>query len=217
MEKVYFDDNTFIWKTKLHLIEHKSALLKEAYDIIKSKPNVITDGYGYTEYNKDINFIGQVEINNKLDEIVQSGIDMCKELYTESNTNVFNKINTESWVNMVRSKNPVQLEFKHNELKGIDKYHIHTDINKRMKLFVPNYTYVYYIQMPNVMEEEDGVLYFKGKNKKEYWVRPEEDDLIIMEADMPHAPNNAPKSTIDRIVLAGNVGFEFIKKEKSLL
>ena len=217
MEKVYFDDDTFIWKTKLHLIEHKSALLKEAYDIIKSKPNVITDGYGYTEYNKDINFIGQVEINNKLDEIVQSGIDMCKELYTESNTNVFNKINTESWVNMVRSKNPVQLEFKHNELKGVDKYHIHTDINKRMKLFVPNYTYVYYIQMPNVMEEEDGVLYFKGKNKKEYWVRPEEDDLIIMEADMPHAPNNAPKSTIDRIVLAGNVGFEFIKKEKSLL
>lgn len=217
MEKVYFDDDTFIWKTKLHLIEHKSALLKEAYDIIKSKPNVITDGYGYTEYNKDINFIGQVEINNKLDEVVQSGINMCKELYTESNTNVFNKINTESWVNMVRSINPVQLEFKHNELKGVDKYHIHTDINKRMKLFVPNYTYVYYIQMPNVMEEEDGVLYFKGKNKKEYWVRPEEDDLIIMEADMPHAPNNAPKSTIDRIVLAGNVGFEFIKKEKSLL
>jgi len=71
--------------------------------------------------------------------------------------------------------------------------------------------------MPDVMNDEDGVLYFIGKNKQEYWIRPEEDDLIIMEADMPHAPNNAPNSTIDRIVLAGNVGFEYIKKEKSLI
>jgi cupin superfamily acireductone dioxygenase involved in methionine salvage len=71
--------------------------------------------------------------------------------------------------------------------------------------------------MPDVMEGEDGVLYFKGQNGKEYWVRPEEDDLIIMHGDMPHVPNRAPKSTVDRIVIAGNVGFEFIKKEKSLL
>jgi hypothetical protein len=71
--------------------------------------------------------------------------------------------------------------------------------------------------MPDVMEEEEGVLYFRGQNKQEYWIRPEEDDLIIMEGWMPHAPNNAPKSTIDRIVIAGNVGFEMIKKEKSLL
>ena len=58
---------------------------------------------------------------------------------------------------------------------------------------------------------------FRGDNKKEYWIRPEEDDIIVMEGWMPHAPNNAPKSTIDRVVLAGNVGFELIKKEKSLL
>jgi cupin superfamily acireductone dioxygenase involved in methionine salvage len=71
--------------------------------------------------------------------------------------------------------------------------------------------------MPNVMNNEDGVLYFRSKNGKEYWVRPEEDDLIIMEGDMPHSPNNSPNSTIDRIVLAGNIGFEYIKKEKSVI
>jgi hypothetical protein len=71
--------------------------------------------------------------------------------------------------------------------------------------------------MPDVMNGDDGVLYFRGKNKKEYWIRPEEDDLIIMEGDMPHAPNNAPNSTLDRIVLAGNVGFEFLKNFKSII
>jgi len=71
--------------------------------------------------------------------------------------------------------------------------------------------------MPDVMNGDDGVLYFLGKNGKEYWIRPEEDDLIIMEGDMPHAPNNASESTLDRIVMAGNVGFDFIKKQKSLI
>jgi hypothetical protein len=114
---------------------------------------------------------------------------------------------------VVRSKNPVQENF-HDENK---KYHVHTDINKKMKSFTPHYTYVYYIQMPDVMNGEDGVLYFKSKDGKEYWVRPEEDDLIIMEGDTPHAPNNAPESTVDRIVMAGNVGFDLIKKEKSFI
>jgi hypothetical protein len=67
------------------------------------------------------------------------------------------------------------------------------------------------------MNGDDGVLYFLGKNGKEYWLRPEEDDLIIMDADVPHSPNSAPNSTLDRIVMAGNVGFDFIKNQKSLI
>jgi hypothetical protein len=217
MEKIYFDENTYIWKTKLNRIDDKSLLLKEAYTVINSMPGIKTDGFGYTKYDNNINFIGEINVSNKLDEVVQLGITICKELYTESNNNIFNRVNTDSWVNMVRSKNPVQIQFKHTEIKGIDKYHTHTEINKKSKQFIPHYTYVYYIQMPDIMNEEDGVLYFKGKDGNEYWIRPEEDDLIIMPGDMPHAPNNAPNSTIDRIVLAGNVGFEFIKKEKSVI
>ena len=217
MEKLFFDDTTFIWKTKLNKVDHKSSFLKDVYHIIESQPDTKTDGFGYKkEWNDNINFVGDVKIEMNLDEIVQVGINLCKELYKEKNI-LYNKVNTDAWVNVVRSENPVQLQFKHNELKGVDKFHVHTDINREIKSFIPHYTYVYYIQMPDVMNEEDGVLYFKGKNKKEYWIRPEEDDLIIMEADMPHAPNNAPNSTIDRIVLAGNIGFEYIKKEKSLI
>jgi hypothetical protein len=217
MEKLYFDDTTFIWKTKLNMVGDKSSFLKEAHSIIESQPDVKTDGFGYgKEWKGNLNFIGEINIETNLDYVVQQGINLCKEIHQEKNVQ-YNKINTDAWVNVVRSQNPVQIQFKHNELKGVDKFHVHTDINKESKSFIPNYTYVYYIQMPDVMNGEDGVLYFRGKNKKEYYIRPEEDDLIIMEADMPHAPNSAPNSTIDRIVLAGNVGFEFIKKEKSLI
>lgn len=217
MEKLYFDDSTYIWKTKLNKLNQKSSFLKEAYSVIESQPGVKTDGFGYKkEWNNNLNFIGEVNVETDLDYLVQKGINLCKELYEEKNI-TYNKINTDSWVNVVRSQNPVQLQFKHEELKGVDKFHVHTDINKGNKTFIPHYTYVYYIQMPDAMNGEDGVLYFKGSNGNEYWIRPEEDDLIIMDADMPHSPNNAPDSTIDRIVLAGNVGFDFIKKEKSLI
>jgi hypothetical protein len=217
MEKIYFDETTYIWKTKLNRVSDKSIILDDAKLIIKSDTKNKSDGFEYKrEWNKNINFDGNIDIKTKLDEIIQIGIDNCKEIYEEKNI-TYNKINIETWVNVVRSINPIQIQFKHEELKGVDKYHIHTDINKVYKQFIPHYTWVYYIQMPDVMSEEDGVLYFRGKNKKEYWIRPEEDDLIIMDADTPHAPNNAPNSIIDRIVIAGNVGFDFIKKEKSLI
>jgi hypothetical protein len=217
MEKLYFDETTYIWKIKLNKLSDKDTLLKEANFVIESQPDVKTDGFGYKkEWNGDLNFLGKIDIKTKMDEIVQIGIDHCKDLYRENDV-LYNKINTDAWVNVVRSINPVQLQFKHEELRGVDKFHVHTDINKEMKSFIPHYTYVYYIQMPDVMNGEDGVLYFKGKNNKEYWIRPEEDDLIIMVADMPHSPNNAPNSTVDRIVIAGNVGFDYIKKEKSLI
>jgi hypothetical protein len=211
MEKIFFDDTTFIWKTKLNRLSHKSSLLEETKLIIDSQPNVKTDGFGHKKEWNNVNFEGKINIETKIDEIVQIGINHCIDLYKENNI-IYNKINTDSWVNVVRSKNPIQHNFYTN-----NKFHIHTEINKNIKSFIPHYTYVYYIQMPDVMYDEDGVLYFKGSNEKEYWVRPEEDDLIIMEADMPHAPNIAPNSSIDRIVLAGNVGFDFIKKQKSII
>lgn len=217
MEKLYFDENTFIWKTKLNFLNNKSELLDEANSVIDSRPNTKTDGFGYKmEWNNDLNFLGDIVIEKKLDEIIQIGINSCKQIYEEKNIE-YNKINTDSWINVVRATNPVQFEFRNGELDKNNKFHVHTEINKETKSFTPSYTYVYYIQMPDVMDNEDGVLYFQGRNGNEYWIRPEEDELIIMEADMPHSPNSAPKSTIDRIVIAGNVGFEFIKKEKSLI
>jgi len=212
MEKIFFDDTTYIWKTKLNYISDKLFFLKEAYSLIESQSKVKSDGFGYKrEWNEHLNFIGNIKVETKLDQIFQIGINKCKEIYNEKNIN-YNKINADSWINVVRSKNPVQENFYNGK-----KYHTHTEINKENEQFIPHYTYVYYIQMPDVMNGDDGVLYFKGQNSKEYWIRPEEDDLIIMEGDMPHSPNSAPNSTIDRIVMAGNVGFDFIKKEKSLI
>ena len=200
MEQIYFDTETYIWKTKLNLLDSKKLII-DSIKKIDSK-----------------NKFDSISIPKKdilLNKICNLGIDMCKALYESTIKIPFNTIQTEEWINIVSAKNPVQLNF-HNGI-FMDKYHSHTEINEKNKSFIPTYTYVYYIQMQDIMNENDGVLFIKGKNKKEYWVRPEEDDLIIMQADLLHAPMPAPNANLDRIVIAGNVGFEFSKKENSLL
>ena len=215
MEKLFFDDNTFIWKTKLNLLSDNEIIVKEALDYVKNFNGLSPyDGFGYKrEWTENQDFDGEFKVENKLDLVCNLGMEKCKELWSQGPNTPYNKINTESWVNVVRSKNPKQPQF-HDKA---EKYHVHTEISKSTESFVPYYTYVYYIQMPDVLNGDDGVLYFKGKDDKEYWILPEIDDLIIMEAWMPHAPMNAPQSDVDRVVMAGNVGFEMIKKEKSLL
>jgi hypothetical protein len=226
MKKIYFDKDTYIWKTKLNLKHLKIELLKECDKLISRNKEVVkNDVFSYfVEFVDRIDRPSpssglssktkKIKKTNNMDIVVEFGIDSCNEIYKSENKN-WNIINSQAWINVIRAQNPVQSEFQQYGLKNVI-YHTHSDINKERDAFIPNYTYVYYIQMPNVMNEEDGVLYFKGENEKDYWIRPEEDDLIIMPGNMPHSPNNAPNSTLDRIVLAGNIGFEMIKTKKTL-
>jgi hypothetical protein len=71
--------------------------------------------------------------------------------------------------------------------------------------------------MPNNLTGDDGVLYLEDIDGKVYSYMPENGDCIIMDGDLPHVPNYAPNSTVDRIVLGGNVKLDTIKTEKTLL
>ena len=209
VEKIYFDESTFIWKSKLKLSDYKKSILEESLDVINSSEDYRkkADAYGYLDGSRHVDSTGNILIKNRLDEICQLGINQCKQLYEDK----FNKVNTSAWINVVRSKNPVQPTLMNS------KYHTHTDIQLKINAFFPHYTYIYYIQMPDVMFDEDGVLYIQGMNDTEYWIRPEEDDLIILPGHLPHAVSPAFYSTVDRIVMAGNVGFEYTKQQKTLI
>ena len=142
MEKIQFDDDTFIWKTKLNLSEYKNEILELCNEVVKKTSTSNFDAYGYSKIKDDIDFLGNISINNKLDEIAQISINNCKKIHKDRGMNV-NMVETDAWVNIVRANNPVQPNF----IDGYEKYHIHTEINKVNNSFVPSYTYVYYIQI----------------------------------------------------------------------
>lgn len=205
MEKIIFDDKTFIWKQKLNFFNYKDIILKEVFNLIELSSDLERERDAYTIHMVNIDFMGKIMLTSKLDEICQLGINRSSYIYNEEFKNSFNKVNFDAWINVVRSKNPVQHKLREK------KHHIHTEIQEKAGKFFPHYTYVYYVQMPDVMDGEDGVLYFKGENNNEYWIRPEEDDLIVIPGYLPHSVGLASKSNKDRIVVAGNVGFDNLK------
>ena len=98
METIYFDDTTYIWKTKLNRIDDKSLFLKEAYDVINSMPGIKTDGFGYTNYDNSINFIGEININKKLDDLLVRDVLYDKDMLSLS---IYGKIKPEIYSKVV--------------------------------------------------------------------------------------------------------------------
>jgi hypothetical protein len=137
----------------------------------------------------------------------------CQELKIKD-ISPFNKVNINSWINVVKRGNPKQDDFKKG---GEATLHNHVDLQKSVHSFYPTYTFVYYVQMPDNLVDTEGTLIIGGKDNKRYYYLPEEGDLLIMEGFLPHSPNISPNSTKDRIVIAANVGFENVKKSNSLI
>lgn len=103
-------------------------------------------------------------------------------------------------------------------------YHTHETLHPKPISSVDkvktNYTFTYYLQMPNNLKNNEGKLFFRTKSGFEFSILPNEDDIFIFPADLEHRPETNPNSTKSRIVIAGNTAFfdEHLRKtEKSFL
>ena len=106
MKKIWFDDTTHIWKTKLNLSESKGSLLLESTNLINKVTYIRNkDNFGHKLIQKNINFIGEIDVKTELESICQLSILHCKSLYEELNI-PYNKMHMDSWVNVVRANNP---------------------------------------------------------------------------------------------------------------
>ena len=127
MEKIFFDDTTYIWKTKLNKVLDKSILLDETKLIIDSRTKNTTDGFTYTvEWNKNINFDGGIDIKTKLDEIVKIGIDKCKEIYDSEQTTLYKFVANKLNINITIEKP--------EEIKHVEQSKDFINITKSLKV-----------------------------------------------------------------------------------
>lgn len=94
--------------------------------------------------------------------------------------------------------------------------------NKEIPSLGIEWTYTFYIQMPNNLEGIEGHLSFKTEDNKIHSILPEEGDLIIFPSNLLHAPELSPNSTKERIVMGGvytklDIDKTYIKKEKTFI
>ena len=146
-------------------------------------------------------------------DIIDFGIKCCTELFKNDGL-VYNERWVDIWINRIKNETTHQKVVTNTEDAT---YHTHTKLNKDLKKFKPNYTFVYYVQMPDNLIENEGALLVKNSKGDVYTYHPKERDFIIMDANTPHSPMASPNSTKDRLVIAGNIGFFNNKKERSLL
>jgi hypothetical protein len=81
-------------------------------------------------------------------------------------------------------------------------FHEHTK-NKEIPNLEIEWTYTFYIQMPNNLQGTEGQLTFKMNDGKIYSILPEEGDLVIFPSNLLHMPELCPNSTKERIVFGG--------------
>jgi hypothetical protein len=82
-------------------------------------------------------------------------------------------------------------------------WHTHEN-NHASKILKNQWTYSFYVQMPNNLSGDEGKLSFKIDNE-EHSILPEEGDIIVFPATLLHKPELCPNSTQPRIVLVGSL------------
>jgi hypothetical protein len=209
MEEIVFEENIVLYKTRMQ----STNVLGDIKTFLKSAPYSPNDNYTYMGDWSSFNFQDEMKPTNSIEEVIKFGMKSCQELKNKD-ISPFNKVNINSWINIVKRGNPKQDDFKK---EGEATLHNHVYLQKSVHSFYPTYTFVYYVQMPDNLVDTEGTLIIGGKDNQRYYHLPEEGDLLIMEGFLPHSPNMSPNSTKDRIVIAANVGFENVKKSNSLI
>jgi len=117
-----------------------------------------------------------------------------------------------SWVFISKNTNKNSAYHSHESNKPTE--HITTEKN--------DWTYTFYVQMPDNLIDVDGYLFFKTDDGVVHKLLPKEGDLFVFPATLQHRPETNLNSNTDRIVYAGNyldlnIEKEYIKSKKTLL
>ena len=144
-------------------------------------------------------------------------IQKSRKLFLNYCDDLFNHLNPErkklatiriDWIFISKPKNEESNYHNHTKFTGASSF---DNMNAE-------YTYTYYVQMPNNLEGNDGVLYFKEnlEDVEEFTILPEQGYLYFFDAKLWHRPEISKSSKLDRIVMASNFGW-LLERDKTQL
>jgi hypothetical protein len=188
-----------VYKVKLDGID-KEDLLKEIY---VNKRFLFDD----MDYNDEmirlpgLQMTGDLMIGDQISIIKKKGYETCKAIYETiyPKKTVHSALQT-SWVFISTPNNPVS------------KYHNHLIFSLKEKGILTHFTWIYYIQVPDNCTGHEGHIFFKKNHVRDddenaFSFFPEEGCFYAWDSEIPHRPELSPNSTLDRVIIAGNVHF----------
>jgi hypothetical protein len=91
-------------------------------------------------------------------------------------------------------------------------FHTHNDLIEGDGRIETDWTFCLYIQIPTNIDNDEGKICFLDEKKKEHLFLPCEGDIFLFPANLLHTPKLTKRAEIDRIVYAGNISLQPLKK-----
>jgi hypothetical protein len=185
METIKLSDEFTVYKLKASSY-NKDEFIDRAYQVIKLKKTHPTDRnhFFYIPF-RCYEF-------DRINEII---LNTCRNL----NNGVCNEYAIQNWVYFMTNKSE-------NEI-----YHTHIDLIEGDPRIKTDWTFCFYLQIPDGLNDDDGKIAFKTEDGVEHLFLPEEGDIYLFPPNLLHTPKLIKNATDDRIVIAGNVSLNPLK------
>lgn len=160
--------------------------------------------------------------SNRNEPGIQSSIYVFSKNITKIKTLIYNEVTSAFNLNNEAIFLYNDWVFISDNQNVVSHFHNHNHGFKSMQtLKKPQWTLIYYVEIPNNLIDNEGLLFFKTKNGEELSILPQESQLIMFNAEIHHRPGLNRSSTNKRIVYASNLTIldrneQYTKKETSL-
>ena len=172
------------------------------------------------EYNCDVS---KLTINTEDSVGIQSKICITSKNITNLQNEILKKVTSHFKLNENYLISRDDWVFISDNKNNKSKFHNH--ISEGNLVFIkelPQWSIIYYAQIPNNLQGKDGYLSFKTKNNEEVSFLPTENQIIMFPSDVLHKPELNNKSTNKRVVYATNITIldknkKYVKNTNTLL
>lgn len=145
----------------------------------------------------------------ELNNIITFADELCLNVLKRDDKKILGKV-TGNWIYIKKPNDKYMLGAN-------DGFHTHAT----SPFMIPNQlTWTYYLQMPNNCEGTDGSLRIKIEDEI-FYIPVKEKTFYIFDSNWLHAPDKAPHSNKDRIVIAGTISIVYddgeIKRRNTII
>jgi hypothetical protein len=207
IDKIEIDKDVFVYRIKKTLIHSKDEILSK----IEQNGSYATIRQLKKDGSYNVGIQSPLIMNcDELNEVEYTANKIAKEIYG------YDSFINNTWSLILNSD--YKFPINNQDIAG---WHDHKSVYAiNSEYYDSSVTFTYYLQLPNNLKNNEGMLSFKVSGGKIIKMMPEEGEYIFFSSDILHRGELSPNSTIPRIVIAGNIHFVEnikIKKETSLI
>lgn len=209
IEEIKLSGKTSIYKTKYNWEYDQKAFIKRAYEIEK-----FNEGKPWWLSPLLKNNVVPYLLFDCLEfkSINSFALEACKQI---------SKVNPQewairNWVFVSDGVSDLELNKAISEGKKDHDWHIHSTTYDSFEQVKTDWTFCFYIQIPDELKDNEGKIVFRTEDSKLHYLLPEEGDIYIFPGTLEHATVHLlEEKNKARILIAGNISLDPLKYFKA--